>query len=68
MARSAVAAIFAASLNDALAWIMEGAEAEGLALNQTALATLKALSDPIAPLQPDPSPGWVDRFLYWRGP
>ena len=55
--------------NDALAWIMEGAEAEGLALNQTALATLKALSDPIAPLSNQTKPpGWVDRFLYWRGP
>lgn len=55
--------------NDALAWIMEGAEAEGLALNQTALATLKSLSDPIAPLSNQTKPpGWVDRFLYWRGP
>lgn len=55
--------------NDAMAWIMEGAEAEGLALNETALATLKALSDPIAPLSNQTKPpGWVDRFLYWRGP
>jgi uncharacterized protein (DUF2235 family) len=52
--------------NDALAWIMDGAAAEGLALDQARLEVLRASADPLAPLHNQtkpPSP--VDR-IYRR--
>ncbi|SFB99338.1 DUF2235 domain-containing protein [Devosia psychrophila] len=52
--------------NDALIWIMEGAKAEGLALNQSAMETYKANIDPLAPLSnQSKKPGWSER-IYQR--
>ncbi|MBU1333332.1 MAG: DUF2235 domain-containing protein [Alphaproteobacteria bacterium] len=52
--------------NEALAWIMEGAAAEGLALDATELANIKAEADPLAPLSnQSKAPGLFDR-IYRR--
>lgn len=52
--------------NDALSWIMEGAEVEGLALNQEALKNYRDSIDPLAPLSNQSAkPGLSDR-IYQR--
>jgi len=52
--------------NDALVWILEGAEAEGLALNQGALETYRNDIYPLAPLSNQSrAPGWFER-IYQR--
>lgn len=53
--------------NTALAWIMEGAAAEGLALNASELTEIKSATDPLAPLSNQKKkPGLFDR-IYRRG-
>lgn len=53
--------------NDSLTWIMEGAEAEGLALRQAGIETYKAVIDPLAPLSnQSKKPGWSDRIYQRR--
>jgi uncharacterized protein (DUF2235 family) len=52
--------------NDALAWIMDGAAAAGLALNQTVLEGYRSTVNPLAPLSNQSKPpGWFAR-LYRR--
>lgn len=52
--------------NDALAWIVEGAVVEGLAVNQTMLDIYKQGVDPLAPLSnQSKDPGWFER-IYQR--
>lgn len=51
--------------NDALSWIMEGAEVEGLALNREALKSYSAAIDPLAPLSNQSAkPGLLDRIYH----
>jgi uncharacterized protein (DUF2235 family) len=53
--------------NDALIWILEGAEAEGLALNKSAIALYRDKIDPLAPLKnQNKKPGRFER-IYQRG-
>ncbi|CAN7573380.1 DUF2235 domain-containing protein [Devosia sp. LjRoot3] len=49
--------------NDALAWIMDGAAVEGLALNLDRLEALRRATDPLAPLHNQTQkPGLMDRI------
>ena len=53
--------------NGALCWVLDGATAEGLAVDNTQLERLRADSDPLVPLKNQTTPpGWMDR-IYWRG-
>ncbi|MEO5805577.1 DUF2235 domain-containing protein [Devosia sp.] len=53
--------------NDALGWIMDGARAEGLAIDNVRLDGLRAMADPLAPLHNQTkAPDFLDR-IYRRG-
>ena len=53
--------------NDALLWVLQGAEAEGLALNQAAIPAYAASIEPLAPLHNQTKKqGWSER-IYRRG-
>jgi uncharacterized protein (DUF2235 family) len=53
----------------ALAWVMEGAVEQGLALEEGVIDNWNGLADPLAALHNTAKPdGFVDRYLYRHGP
>ncbi len=55
--------------DSSLAWIMEGAQAEGLAVNEPALLTLKGGADHWAALaNVSKKPGFLDQIIFRRAP
>ena len=55
--------------NDALAWVLEGAVAQGADFDAQMLANWETIADPLAPLHNSSKPlDFTDRYLYRHGP
>ena len=55
--------------NNTLAWVLEGAAAQGASFDQQMLDSWQAGADPLAPLHNSTKPlGFTDKYLYRHGP